>query len=328
MTTQLVLLTGATGFVGNALFPSLRDAGCRVRCLTRDPAAARSRWPDRDWIAGDLDRPDGLEPLLAGCDTAYYLVHGMRSGAPDYRAREETAARRFAEAAGRAGVDRIVYLGGVAPRGTPSEHLASRLAVGEILRAGPIPALELRAGVIVGPGSTSWRILRDLSARLPVMVLPGWLRSSMEPVAIEDVVVALVRARTVRLPESAWYDLPGPERMTGKELLVRTAEALGLRPPWMISVPFLSLGLSAYWLRLVTRADWTVAKELVQGLGSDLLAESEEYWRLIGHEGRLGFEKAARGALAGEPIGSPSGPGGYLERVVGFTRRSARSRSR
>ena len=295
-----VLLCGATGFVGGALWPALDRAGYPVRGLTRHLAATRKRAPERDWVGADLDRatPDDLARLLDGCGAALYLVHGMAAGESDYRRKEVAQATRFAAAAARAGVERLVYLGGTAPAGPPSEHLRSRLEVGEALRAGPVPAVELRASMIVGAGSLSWVIVRDLAARLPAMVLPRWLRSRTEPVAIADVVVALVGALTLPLQGSAAYDLPGPQRLTARAILEQTAVLMGRRPPLVVEVPLLTPWLSSHWVRLVTRANWAVARELVLGLEHDLLARDDSYWRRIGLRERLSFDAATRLALA------------------------------
>jgi uncharacterized protein YbjT (DUF2867 family) len=294
-------ITGATGFVGRHLWPALAAARVPVRGVTRDRAAAARRWPALAWAEADLADGAAVAEALAGCGVAYYLVHSIGEGG-DYRRREVAAARAFAEAAGRAGVDRIVYLGGVAPRGRASEHLASRLEVGAALRAGPVPAVELRAGMVVGDGSLSWRIVRDLAARLPVMLVPRWMLSRMEPVAIDDVVAALVGARTVGLAAGAVYDLPGPERLSGRQIVERTADALGLARPLIAPVPVLSPGLSAHWLRLVSGVDYAAARELVLGFTGDLLAEDDGYWRLIGHDARLPFAAAARRALGAEAL--------------------------
>jgi uncharacterized protein YbjT (DUF2867 family) len=321
-----VLLTGAAGFIGSRLWPALDAHGLRVRCVSRDAARAARRWPDRGWVQADLAAPGDLDRALAGCRVAYYLVHGMAERQRDFRAREVALARAFCDAAARAGLERIVYLGGVAPQGPPSEHLRSRLEVGEALRAGRVPAIELRAGMIVGAGSTSWLIVRDLAARLPGMILPRWMRTRSQPVAADDVVVALLHAGRVPLSESAWYDLPGPEVLSGKEILERAAGALGLRRPAMLDVPFLSPALSSHWVRLVTRADWSVARELVLGLAHDLLARDDRYWGLIGHERRMPFREAARRALAEDPAGgSMSGPERMLEAVVARLAKSDRA---
>jgi uncharacterized protein YbjT (DUF2867 family) len=300
MRGRRVLLTGATGFVGRRLWPALVAAGGDVRCLTRDADRARRRWPERHWVGGDVGVPASLDAALAGCDAAYYLVHGMADGGGGFRAEEVRAARTFAAAAARAGVRRIVYLGGLAPRGVPSEHLASRLEVGRVLGAGRVPAVELRASMIVGHGSLSWQIVRDLAARLPVMVLPRWLRSRTQPVAIADVVVALARALDLDDGVRGSWDLPGPDTLSAADVIRRTAVLLGLRPPRMLHVPLLSPRLSSHWLRLVSGADWAVARELVAGLREDLLARDAAFWALVAHEARQRFDEAGRHAIAEE----------------------------
>jgi uncharacterized protein YbjT (DUF2867 family) len=319
-----VLLTGATGFVGRALWPALTTAGYAVRGATRDASRARARWPGRRWVPADLETGEGVAEALAGCGAAYYLVHGMSGRAADFRAREVAAARRFAAAAAAAGVERVVYLGGVAPAGPPSEHLRSRLEVGEALRGGAVPALELRASMVVGAGSASWQIVRDLAARLPAMVLPRWLRSRTQPVAADDAVAALVAGLALPLGRSAAFDLPGPQTLTGRDILEQTARVLGLRRPSVVEAPLLSPWLSSQWVRLVTRADWAVARELVLGLTSDLLARDDRYWSAIGRERRVPFARAAAAAVAAE--GGPVVPGGLgrgLECVVARLSRAA-----
>jgi uncharacterized protein YbjT (DUF2867 family) len=319
-----LLLTGATGFVGGAVRPALERAGWHVRCLTRNAARARDGEPALDcepaidWVQGDVGDPASCARALEGCIAALYLVHGIGEGA-DYHERERVAASTFAEAAGRAGVGRIVYLGGVAPSGRNgggSEHLRSRLDVGEALRAGPVETIELRASMIVGFGSLSWLIVRDLAARLPVMVLPRWLKSRTQPVAIDDVVIALVRALDLPAAPSAWFDLPGPAALSGKEILEETARIMGLRHPHMIGVPLLSPHLSSLWVRFVTRARWSVAREVVVGLTEDLLAADDRLWRLIEHPDRLAFADAARIALDAERSQRPvPGAWGAIERA-------------
>ena len=312
-----VLLTGATGFVGSALWDVLDAAGHRVRGATRDPAAAQRRSPHREWAGADVDSSDGLSAALEGCRAAFYLVHGMSGGASDYREREVAAARRFATAAARAGLERIVYLGGVAPDGPPSEHLRSRLEVGEALASGTVPALELRASMIVGAGSVPWMIVRDLAARLPAMVLPRWMGSRTQPVSIADVTTALEGALHLPLTTSASYDLPGPETMTGREILEASARAMRLRHPLVMEVPLLSPWLSSHWVRLVTRADWAVARELVLGLASDLIARDARYWAAIGHSRLTTFALAASQALQAEQHTLPAtGAGRAVERLV------------
>ncbi|MEO8035601.1 MAG: NAD(P)H-binding protein [Acidobacteriota bacterium] len=302
-----ILLTGATGFVGSRLHPLLQRRGFEVRCLTRDIDKARRRFPDWEWVEADMADRASVGRALEGCGAAYYLVHEM--GTPgDFREREANTATIFAEESAAAHLERIIYLGGVhATEGAPSEHLLSRARVGQILSGGPVPAIELRASMIVGNGSLSFLIVRDLAARLPFMILPRWLDSKTEPVAIDDVLVALERALDIELTRSQAFDIPGPEVLSGREILLRTAKALGLKPPLVVRVPVLTPGLSSHWVRFVTRAQWAVAREIVVGLTSDLLAEDDRYWTLIGHRERLDYDEAARRAIA-EEARMPSGP--------------------
>ncbi len=322
-----VLLTGATGFVGSALEPALRAAGWRVRCMTRDAERARARAPQLEWVQGDVDDEASCLHALKNCEAALYLVHGMCEGA-DYHARELAAADNFQRAAALAGVNRIVYLGGVAPSEADaaehlSPHLRSRLDVGEALRAGAVPTVELRASMIVGHGSLSWLMVRDLAARLPFMVLPRWLKSRTEPVAIDDVVVALVSALSMPLGGSESFDLPGPEILSGRDILDQSAEVLGVGRPFTLEVPLLSPQLSSHWVRFVTRAEWAVAREIVAGLREDLVARDDHFWKRIGHETRLTFKQAALRALDQERDADEiRGTWGALERARGVGRRT------
>lgn len=314
--SQRVLLTGATGFIGQNLHGLLVKAGHDVRCLTRNPEQAQRVWPERKWVGGDVGQPGSLPSALEGCDLAYYLVHGMASHQPGWAEAELRWARQFAQAAGLAGVRRIIYLGGVAPKGPPSEHLLSRLNTGAALRAGPVPCLELRAGMIIGAGSASWTIVRDLAARLPAMVLPAWLAYRSEPVALEGVLAALMAGAQLELPASAWWDIPGPEALSGKEILMRLAAVMG-RKPLLLKVPFITPRLSSHWIRLVTRANYTIARELVEGLTSDLIASRPGFWEAAGLPLPLGLEEAAGLALAAE-VGTISRSGRLAEALAGW----------
>lgn len=290
-----ILLTGATGFVGHLLEPALREAGCEVLCATRDVTKAKERWPDRSFIRCDLADRDSVQRALESCDGAYYLVHSISSD-PSYPMREAMQAEIFARAARSEGIRRVVYLGGVAPHGRPSRHLRSRLQTGQILRAEAPNTLELRAAMIIGEGSASFTMVRELSARLPAMVLPKWTQFRSAPVAIDDVLYALLRALDLELERSTWMDVPGPEVMTHEHMLRRVARVLGKHPP-MLSVPLLSPVLSSYWVALVTSVDLGMARELVAGLQCDLLPSGESVWNHVRDREPLALEDATYLAL-------------------------------
>lgn len=308
-----VLLTGATGFVGQYLYPALVAAGHRVRCATRRPEEARRAYPDRDWVEFDIARPDTVEQALEGCEVAFYLVHGMRQGG-DYPEREASGARNFAQVARRQGVDRVVYLGGVLPKaGVESRHLASRRATGEILRSEGPPTVELRAAMIVGEGSAGWVMVRDLAARLPFMLLPRWLRNYSWPVAIDDVVWALIHAASSPDGTTRILDVPGPDRLTHREVLERVAAMRGPRRV-MLNVPVLSPRLSSYWIALVTGIELQMAQELVEGVRHDLEPGSTLVWDEVTRS-PLTLEEAARNALSDA---RPDRAGARVTRMAGL----------
>lgn len=302
-----ILLTGATGFVGSHVVVALEAAGHAVRCATRSPEEARRKAPGLTWVAADLLKPETLGPALAGCDAAVFLVHAMGTGhEDDYPERERDSAKAFADAAAKAGVKRIVYLGGVVPRRHVSRHLRSRERTGEILRAGAVETLELRAAMVIGAGSTSWIMVRDLARRLPAMVLPRWLRNTSYPVAIEDVVRGIVGALALPVGRSRIYELPGPERLTHRAVLERAAAAMGHHRV-MLSVPVLTPKLSSYWIALVTRTSLALAQELVEGVREDLEPSHPTLWSEL-HYQPLAVDEAIRRALSDETAPSLPSP--------------------
>jgi uncharacterized protein YbjT (DUF2867 family) len=293
-----VLLTGATGFVGLHTYPVLQAAGFSVLCGTREPERAQQRYSGRAFVQLDLSDYDSTARALEGCDAAIYLVHSMADVRGFDRA-EEREAKIFLRAAEHQGIKRIVYLGGMLPDGTPSRHLRSRGRTGEVLRSGRVSTVELRATMVIGAGSESWRMVRDLATRLPVMLLPRWLDSKSQPIYIDDVTVALKHALTLEQTVSQAYALPGPETLSARQILLRAAELQGLQPV-MMGVPVITPRLSSYWIALVTRADRKVARQLVEGLRTDLVAEDEGFWKLLPDHARVPFDEAARLALRTE----------------------------
>lgn len=295
--SRRIFVAGATGFVGKALVDTLSTNGEDVIAGSR--TRPKHLPPNVEWRACDVLKPDTLRSALDGVDVAYFLVHSMSDGSGDYARLEKKGAASFAVAAEEAGVQRIVYLGGVEPPEHVSKHLRSRLEVGEILRGGAVPCIELRASMIIGHESASWLIVRDLALRLPFMILPTWLTSRSRPVALDDVIVALSAAADVEVDGSAWFDIPGPESISGREVLERIAALHGRRVV-AVSVPLVTPRSSALWLRLVTRGDYALTRELVLGLGDDLLPKDARYWDLIGHTSLVAFDEAALRALAAE----------------------------
>ena len=329
MPTRNVLVLGATGFVGRALRPLLQTAGFRPRCASRRPEYARAREPGIDWVFADVDRPESLARALAGCEAAVYLVHGMGDG-PGYVEREAAAARAFCEAADRARLRRIVYLGGVDPAGLPSTHLWSRLETGRILREGPVEVVEIRAAMVAGPGSLSWQMVRDLAARLPAVLVPSWLEHGSWPVYVDDVCAALVHALDMPLPRGArWFDAPGPERIKHGALIRRVAEHMHRAPP-VLPIRGLSPQLSSHLVAWITRADVHVARELVHGLASELDPSGVLVWSEMPGFRRTSLDETIERCLAAEASGvrKPQDLWQLVERPFGARWRRQRRFSR
>ncbi|MEZ4386200.1 MAG: SDR family oxidoreductase [Candidatus Krumholzibacteriia bacterium] len=268
-----ILLTGATGYVGGRLLLALEQQGHPVRCLVRRPDNLRAAAaPGREVLAGDVLAADSLTPAMRGIDTAYYLVHAL-AGGRDFVQEELQGARNFARAAREAGVKRVVYLGGLVPPGEPlSEHLASRLEVGRILREEGPPCCELRASIIIGSGSLSFEMIRALVQKLPVMVMPSWTRRLSQPIAIGDVIAYLLAARTCPLAASRVVEIGGPETVSYADLMRIFAEERGLRRT-MLPVPWLSPGLSSHWLALVTPLQARVGAKLIDSIRHDTVVD-------------------------------------------------------
>ena len=293
-----VLVTGATGFVGSRLIPVLLSRGHDVVALVRD-ADGYAAPDDVAVVEGDLLAPDTLPPAFEidgeTVDAAYYLVHSM-DGGPGYEERDRNCATNFTAAASAAGVDRVVYLGGLGEdREELSEHLRSRREVERILGEGTPALTTLRAAVIIGAGSASFEVIAGLARRLPVMVTPKWVDTLCQPIAIADVVAYL--AGVLDTPETAdeTFEIGGPEVLTYAEILRRTRRQLGhsLR---IVRVPVLSPELSSRWLRLVTDVNPYLARSLVEGLRNTVIVEDDRIGEFAPVE-RTPFELAVARAL-------------------------------
>jgi uncharacterized protein YbjT (DUF2867 family) len=271
---RVIALTGATGYVGGRLLERLQGLEQPLRCLTRDPQRlAKGTVAGTEIIGGDVLDTDWLGRALQGVDTAFYLVHSMGAPGP-FVDIDRRAATSFRTAAERAGVRRIVYLGGLGHEDRLSDHLASRHEVGDILRSGAVEAIEFRASVIIGAGSLSFEMVRALVERLPVMITPRWVSTPSQPIGIEDVLDFLVAALDLPAGGSRIYEIGGSDVVTYGDLMREYAAQRGLRRR-MISVPLLTPRLSGLWLSLITPLHARVGRKLVDGVQNQTVVRDE-----------------------------------------------------
>ena len=293
---QRILLTGATGYIGGRLAPRLLDRGYDVRCLVRDPDRLTGLdWIDRtDVVQGDVLEPETLPAAMEGVDVAYYLIHSMSAGS-GFAERDRRAAENFGRAARDAGVQRVIYLGGIEPAGEVSHHLHSRIETGETLRETGPPLTEFRAAVIVGSGSASFELIRHLTERLPVMITPKWVRTKSQPIAIRDVLCYLMDCLRIPETEDRVIEIGGPEILTYEDMFRTYAAVRGLKR-WIVDVPLLTPKLSSLWAGLVTPIPSNLARPLIAGLGSEVVVTDESGMALFDVE-PIAFETAVRLAL-------------------------------
>lgn len=274
VSNRRVLVTGASGYVGGRLVGPLLDRGAIVRCLARNAQYLRPRVSERAEVyPGDVLDPDSLRTALEGVDAAYYLVHSMGSKR-SFVHQDRKGAENFARAARDAGVRRIVYLGGLGAGEDLSPHLASRQEVGRILRESGVPTIEFRASAIIGSGSLSFELVRALTEKLPIMIVPRWVYTQAQPIAIEDVVAYLLTALELDLDESQVFEIGGADRMPYAELMQEYARQRGLTR-WMIPVPVLTPYLSSLWLGLVTPVQARVGRKLIDSLIHETVVTDE-----------------------------------------------------
>lgn len=277
----MYLIAGATGYIGGLLATELAERGRDVRCLARSPERARDRIDSRcEVVRGDVLEPETLDEALAGVELAYYLVHSMgRGGGSGFAERDRGGARNFAAAAKRAGVGRIVYLGGLGEG--KSEHLRSRHETAECLASTGIPLTHFRAAIVIGAGSESLRTVAYLVKRLPAMITPSWTKTRTQPIAVDDVVVYLADAPDVPASAGREVEIGGPDVTTYGGLLDLAAEAQGLKRRPRVGVPILSPSLSSRWIGLITPVDTGVARPLVEGLATETIVHDPTVMRLF-----------------------------------------------
>jgi uncharacterized protein YbjT (DUF2867 family) len=277
----VILLTGASGYVGGRLLARLERRGATLRCLARRPEFLAGRvGKGTQLVAGDALCEQSLPPALAGVNTAYYLIHSMGNpGSASFEREDREAAENFGRAAREAGVQRIVYLGGLGADGPDlSAHLRSRHEVGAALRASGVPVIEFRASIVIGSGSLSFEMIRALVDRLPIMVTPRWVSVVAQPIGIEDLLDYLEAALDLDCHESRIYEIGGADRVSYGDLMREYARQRGLRR-WMIPVPALTPRLSSLWLGLVTPLYARVGRKLIDSICHETIVRDDRALR-------------------------------------------------
>jgi uncharacterized protein YbjT (DUF2867 family) len=297
LNTGTVLVTGATGFIGKRLVKALLADGYNVRCLVRRPDAVLP--PGAKAAVGDLLEPARLDAAFRGVDTAYYLVHSMGGGRAGFERRDRQAAEYFNNAAQKAGVRRVIYLGGLGETSKGlSEHLASRMEVAQILKKGTFLTTILRAPVIIGSGGASYEMIKALVEKLPVMITPRWVSTRCQPIAVSDVISYLVGCLKEERTAGDTFDIGGPEILSYRNMMERFARIEG-RSLLILPVPFLSLKLSSYWLGLFTPVSPSVAMPLIEGVRNEMVCLDLRIRGLVPLQ-LTGFDEAIRIALEEE----------------------------
>ena len=294
----MLLLTGGTGYVGGRLLGRRERDRLPVRCLCRIPEALRWRVaPGTEVVRGDLLQPASLGPAFRGVETAFYLVHSMQAG-EEFQAQEREAAANFALAARQAGVQRIIYLGGLAQGDELSSHMRSRAETGNILRSSGIPVIEFRASIVIGSGSASFEMIRALVERLPVMITPRWVNTAAQPIAIEDVIDYLAAAIRLPIERNLTVEIGGSDVTSYLGIMREFARQRGLRR-WILRVPFLSLSLSSRWLTLITPVYASIGRCLIESVRHPSVVRNPNARELFAVR-PMGITSAIERALANE----------------------------
>lgn len=276
--TETVLVAGASGFIGQRLVRALIAEGVTVRCLVRRETQLA---PGARAVQGDLLEPHTLPAALEGVETVYYLVHTMAAGRSGFERRDRQAAENFTAAAERAGVRRVIYLGGLGETGPKlSGHLQSRLEVGTILKKGRFATTFLRAAVIFGAGGASFEMIRSLVEHLPVMITPRWVGTRCQPIAVGDVIRYLVGCLRDERSTGGTFDIGGPDILSYREMMERFAAIEGRRL-LIVPVPVLTPKLSSYWVGLITPIKPSIAIPLIEGLASEVVCRENRIRELL-----------------------------------------------
>ncbi len=298
LTSPLILVTGGTGYIASRLIPRLLDSGYRVRALAREPRrlAARSWFNDVDIVQAEARTLSTLARALDGVDTAYYFIHNMSYG-HGYTALELEAARNFAKAAEQAGVQHIIYLGGLAdPDGRIAPHMRSRIEAGDVLREGKVPVTEFRAGVIAGSGSISFEMIRFMTELFPIVPGPLWLKNKSQPIAIQNIIDYLVAALNNKSGQGQVFEIGGPDVMAYQDLMLRYARIRKLNRS-MLLLPGIPVWFMAFGVDLMTPVPYPIAHALVDGLSADSIVKHPEALRVFPEVKLIDFDSATKGAL-------------------------------
>jgi len=307
-----VVVLGATGFIGRALIPELAKKHVKLRILVRNQSKVPSLFPaikDMETVEGDVLTGKGLGEALRGIHTAFYLIHSLGGKSlfqnTEFAQQDRIAATNFIKAADSTGLKRVIYLGGLGEEGSDlSEHLSSRAEVGKILASGRPRATILRAAVIIGAGGASYEMLRYLVERLPVMVCPKWIKTRIQPIASRDVIAYLVGCLFNNGTSGQTFDIGGPEILTYQEMMQEYAAARGLARRLILTVPFLTPLLSAYWVDLVTPVPSGIAHPLIEGMKNEVICRDKRIDEYVPIQ-KTSFREAVKIAVS-EENGGPA----------------------